>query len=48
MPLIEYYQARGLLVEIDGQRDVESVNSDMVVVLEKVKSTGGVSGSLVA
>lgn len=34
-PLIEYYRQRGLLVEIDGARPVESVTADLLSVLKK-------------
>jgi len=29
-PLIEYYTARGLLVEIDGERPIEAITSDLL------------------
>lgn len=34
-PLIEFYRQRGLLVEIDGARPVESVTADLLSVLGK-------------
>ena len=33
-PLIEYYRAAGLLREIDGERDIEKVQSDVVKAVE--------------
>jgi len=35
-PLIEYFKERGLLVEIDGEQDVESVRQAVEVALEPV------------
>ncbi len=35
-PLIEYFKERGLLVEIDGERDVESVRQAVEAALEPV------------
>jgi adenylate kinase len=34
-PLIAYYQQRGLLAEIDGERPVEEVAADLLAVLKK-------------
>lgn len=36
-PLIEYYQERGVLVEIDGNRDIELVNQSLLDVIPAVK-----------
>jgi adenylate kinase len=33
-PLIEYYLARGVLVEVDGDRDIETITADLVNLLE--------------
>jgi adenylate kinase len=35
-PLIEYFKERGLLVEIDGEQDVESVRQAVEAALEPV------------
>ena len=48
MPLIDFYSARQLLVEINGQQAVQAVTRDLLVALEKVDSMGGVSESVVA
>ncbi len=34
-PLIEYYRARGLLVEIDGSKSIDQVTQQMLVYLEE-------------
>ncbi len=34
-PLIEYYRQRSLLAEIDGQRAIEEVSSDLLAAIEK-------------
>jgi adenylate kinase len=34
-PLIEYYRQRGLLAEIDGQRAIDLVTSDLLAAIEK-------------
>jgi adenylate kinase len=34
-PLIDYYQQRGLLFEIDGDQDIDQVTEDLVELLEK-------------
>ena len=33
-PLIEYYRDRGVLVEVDGDRDIETITADLVKLLE--------------
>ena len=33
-PLIEFYAERGLLVEIDGEQDIESVHRDLLAVIQ--------------
>jgi adenylate kinase len=33
-PLIEYYQDRDVLVEVDGDRDIETITADLVKLLE--------------
>jgi len=48
MPLIDFYTQRGLLVEINGQQDVESVSSDLLAALSKVSDLGGVNEPVVA
>ncbi len=35
-PLIEYYQERGILVEIDGNQPIDSVTSELLVLINKV------------
>jgi adenylate kinase len=37
MPLIDYYQKAGLLVEINGQQDVEKVTQDILDVLQDME-----------
>lgn len=37
-PLIDYYSEAGLLVTVDGARDIEEVFEDIVTILEKKKS----------
>jgi adenylate kinase len=34
-PLLDYYRARGLLVEVDGDRPIEEVNADLQMIIEK-------------
>lgn len=34
-PLLHYYRARGLLVEIDGDRPIETVHAELIAVIEK-------------
>ncbi|MFZ5975375.1 MAG: adenylate kinase [Bacillota bacterium] len=34
-PLIDFYAAKGILVTVDGSRDLEVVNADIVKILEK-------------
>ncbi len=34
-PLIEYYRQRGLLAEIDGQRAIDQVSSELLAAIEK-------------
>lgn len=34
-PLVDYYQKRGELVELDGSKDVESVRRDLLALLER-------------
>lgn len=34
-PLIEYYSAQGILVEVDGLKDMEEVFQDIVAIVEK-------------
>jgi len=36
-PLVEYYLDRGLLVEVDGDRSINLVTSDLIKILEKVE-----------
>jgi len=35
-PLIEYYQERGILVEIDGNQPIDSVTSELLALVNKV------------
>lgn len=37
-PLVEYYTRRGELIEIDGARDVEAVQRDLLAVLEELET----------
>ncbi len=37
MPLIEYYQQRGVLLEVDGTQSIEKVSADLIAGLVKVK-----------
>ena len=37
MPLIEYYQQRGVLLEVDGTQSIEKVSADLLAGLAKVK-----------
>ncbi|MCI0396811.1 MAG: adenylate kinase [Chloroflexi bacterium] len=34
-PLLDYYRDRGLLVEIDGEQDIEQVHRDLVAAIQK-------------
>lgn len=34
-PLVDYYQARGQLFEVDGSKDVESVRRDLLALLDR-------------
>jgi adenylate kinase len=34
-PLIEYYKKKGLLIDIDGEREIDEVRSDIMKALEK-------------
>jgi adenylate kinase len=36
-PLIDYYQERGLLMEIDGTRSIDDVTAELLAALSKVK-----------
>lgn len=36
-PLIEYYRSRGVLVEIDGEQEVEQVNRDLEAAIAQVQ-----------
>jgi adenylate kinase len=36
MPLIEYYQKAGLLIEIDGAKSIEKVSKELIKALKKV------------
>lgn len=36
-PLIQYYRSKGLLVEVDGEGDVESVHSTLLHVVQEVE-----------
>ena len=36
-PLIEYYQERGILVEIDGNQPIDSVTSDLLALVNNVE-----------
>ncbi|GAB4567201.1 MAG: adenylate kinase [Anaerolineae bacterium] len=36
-PLIEYYRSRGVLVEIDGEQEVEQVNRDLEAAITQVQ-----------
>lgn len=46
MPLITYYQSKGLLSEIDGQQEVEDVTGDLLKAINQ--TSGEVDRSLVA
>jgi adenylate kinase len=46
MPLITYYQSKGLLSEIDGQQEVEAVTKDLLTAINR--TSGEVDRSLVA
>ena len=35
-PLIEYYQERGILVEIDGNQPIDSVTSELLALVNKL------------
>jgi adenylate kinase len=48
MPLIDYYIERGLLIEINGQQEVEKVAEELISALNRVQNTGGLTESLVA
>jgi len=37
MPLIQYYQQRGVLLEVDGTQSIEKVSADLLAGLGKVK-----------
>jgi adenylate kinase len=37
MPLIQYYQQRGVLLEVDGTQSIEKVSADLLAGLAKVK-----------
>ena len=37
MPLIQYYQQRGVLLEVDGTQSIEKVSADLLAGLVKVK-----------
>lgn len=39
-PLIDYYRAKGLLVEIDGEQAIEGVHQDMVRAIRSLASDG--------
>ena len=39
-PLIQYYQERGLLIEINGMESIEDVSAQVMSVLQKEKSSG--------
>ncbi|NHW22860.1 MAG: adenylate kinase [Archaeoglobales archaeon] len=39
-PLIDYYRKRGVLYEVDGTKDIESVKSEILSILEKLKGRG--------
>ena len=36
-PLIQYYRERGLLFEIDGSKDINSINQDILSVIKSSK-----------
>ncbi len=36
-PLIDYYRKKGILYEVDGTKDIESVKSDILSILEMLK-----------
>lgn len=38
MPLIEYYQKAGILIEIDGAKSIDRVSQDLIATLQKVVS----------
>jgi adenylate kinase len=40
MPLIEYYQELGTLVEIDGQREITLVAEAMILALSRENGAG--------
>jgi len=48
MPLIEYYTQRGLLAEINGQQEVETVARELIDALERVQKAGGLTEAVVA
>ena len=37
MPLIQYYQQRGVLLEVDGTQSIEKVSADLLAGLAKIK-----------
>lgn len=39
MPLIEYYRAQGILIEIDGQREISLVTNEMISALGMLNGT---------
>jgi adenylate kinase len=44
MPLIEYYRDQGLLVEIDGRREISQVTRSMIEALNKYAVSATPSG----
>jgi len=40
LPLIEYYQERGLLVEIDGEQEINAVYRDLLAAIHQVAGVG--------
>jgi adenylate kinase len=40
-PVLGYYRDKGRLVEVDGNRDIETVTADAINVLRKHKGSGG-------
>jgi adenylate kinase len=40
-PLIEYYASKGLLVEVDGERDIEQVHGDLLAVIRDAMDRAG-------
>ncbi|MBC7263605.1 MAG: adenylate kinase [Chloroflexi bacterium] len=43
-PLIEYYRQRGLLVEIDGEKDIDGVQAELLAAIESRRRELGQAG----